>query len=107
MRPSTLLGCVDDAHLGFDAGCLVADAQKQCERDEPGEQRRAALAYEGERQARQGDELGDAADDDERLQDDGDSDTPSENMNVFFLPDIGYARDQDHGKSCSLKPSCR
>ena len=55
-----------DRDLG--AGALVAGAQQQGERDEGREQRRAAVAHEGQRDAGQRDEPRDAADDDERLQ---------------------------------------
>ena len=72
-RPSTpVLPCTAESEvvvsLGFHAGSLVARAQQQRYGDEAGQKRRAALADEGQRQAREGDEPGDAADDDERLQ---------------------------------------
>ena len=56
--------------LGGRAGALVAAAQEESDNNERGEQRRAALADEGERDAGKGDEPGDAADDDERLEHD-------------------------------------
>ena len=58
-------------HLGLQAGSLVAGAEQQADDDEAREQRGAALAHEGERQAGERDEARDAADDDEGLQADG------------------------------------
>ena len=57
-------------HLGAYARALVAAAHEETHRYEAGQERRAALADEGEREARERDEPRHAAHDDERLEHD-------------------------------------
>ena len=75
------------AHFGIHAGALVSAAQQAADDDEAGDERRAALADEGQRDAGQRDEARDAADDDKRLQhDDGGEAHGGERADVGFRP---------------------
>ena len=56
--------------LGFAARGLIAGAQQKRNDDEARQQRGATLAHEGQGDAGKGDEAGDAADDEERLEGD-------------------------------------
>ena len=71
VRAEDLAGDAGTLDLGLLACALMAAAQKEADGDEACKQGRAALAHEGQRDARERDEAHDAARDEERLQGDG------------------------------------